>query len=71
MITPEMQGHVTETVVAVACAYECAAILSRSRIPTLSRLQSQHRIFGAVIVGWLCVHFIRYKQPVIRVIITR
>lgn len=43
-------------VVAAACAYEVAAILS-GRFPTITQLNERHRIVGAVVVGWLVYHF--------------
>jgi len=57
-----LEGRVTETVVALACGYECGAILSHSRVPTISRMQRDHRLLGALVVTWLVVHFVRYER---------
>lgn len=45
------------SVVAIVCGYEAVAITSRGKIPTITKLQSQHRIIGPVIVGGLVAHF--------------
>lgn len=49
-----------DTVIAGFCGYEVAAIVSGERLPTISRIQHRHRVVGAVIVGYLTWHFIRY-----------
>jgi hypothetical protein len=43
-------------VVAVTCAYEVAAIVTR-RLPTVSRLSFKHPVFGSVVIGGLAHHF--------------
>lgn len=45
------------SVVAIVCGYEAVAITSRGKIPTITRLQQQHRIIGPVVVGGLVAHF--------------
>ena len=48
-------------VVGAFCGYEAAAIFS-GKLPTLSSLQRKHPILGALIVGWLAIHFLRYER---------
>lgn len=51
-----------ELVVAAACAYESAALLSNGRIPSITKLQKRHRPLGWVVVGWLSYHFLYYEE---------
>jgi len=48
----------TRWVVATACGYEAAALISRGKIPTISSLQRRHRLLAYLVVGWLCWHFL-------------
>jgi hypothetical protein len=50
-------------VVAAVCGYECAALLS-GRMPSVTSIQSRHRVIGLACVAWLAVHFWRYRPPV-------
>ncbi len=55
-----------EYAVAAGCAYEAVAICwPHHRLPTLSALQCRHRMVGAVLVGWLAYHFVRYPRGII------
>jgi hypothetical protein len=45
------------SVVATVCGYEAVAITSRGKIPTITKLQQQHRFIGPIIVGGLVAHF--------------
>ena len=47
-------------IVAAACAYECAALIS-GRMPSITSLQSRHRLIAVAVVGWLAVHFYRAR----------
>jgi hypothetical protein len=52
-----------EHTVAAACGYEAVAICwPASRLPTLSALQRKHRAVGAIVVGFLAYHFLRYPK---------
>jgi hypothetical protein len=63
MRSPESKAPDSQSwVIASLCAYEVAAILSRERLPTLSRLQKRFRPLGAFLVLWMVIHFIRYEE---------
>jgi hypothetical protein len=42
--------------VAVACGYEVAALLPKSRLPTISSVCGRHRWLAPIIVSGLAVH---------------
>lgn len=44
-------------IVAGLCGYETAAIVSGSKIPTLTALNKQHPVLGPVLIGGLIAHF--------------
>lgn len=46
-----------EPVVVGLCQYEVAAILSRRKIPTLTRISRQHKWLAPVLLAGLAVHF--------------
>ena len=47
--------------VALLCSYEVLAILSRGKVPTLTKLDRRCRVVGPVILGGLAVHFYAHR----------
>jgi hypothetical protein len=52
-----VRDNAFRSVVIGLCQYEVTAILSRGRIPTLTKLSRKHRWLPWVILGGLAVHF--------------
>lgn len=48
--------HGLEPVVLTLCAYEVAAILSRRRLPTLSKLSQRYPWLAPTLIGGLSAH---------------
>jgi hypothetical protein len=46
------------------CGYECVAIYSHKKVPTLSELTRRHHWIGPVLVGGLSVHLYRHAKVV-------
>lgn len=51
--------------VALACAYEVAALASKGHLPTLSELQRRHDLLAWLILGGLAYHFAHYQEAVL------
>lgn len=54
--------NTVSAVVAAACGYECIALLSGRRLPTLSQLQRRHEPLAWLLVGWLVYHLRHYEE---------
>lgn len=62
MGSTENRPDATSLVVAAVCGYEVAAIFSRNKLPTISRLQRKYEPLAWVVVGWLAYHFRHYEE---------
>lgn len=56
------------SLVGMLCQYEVAALLSRKRLPTLTRLSARHKWLAPVLLGSLAVHFYRQSWQVIEAV---
>lgn len=56
------------SLVGLLCQYEVAALLSRRRLPTLTRLSARHKWLAPVILAGLGVHLYRKSWRAIEII---
>lgn len=56
-VSSAAENQITKTCVAALCGYETVAIMSRGKLPTLTRLNHQYRVIAPVILSGLAAHF--------------